>query len=191
VGELEEDAGAAAVVEQPAAAAIREQRAEAVHDHLVPAPALARVAAGEEAVVATLVELAEPLGPDPRMAVQEPAIRAAHHVVAPAPVAPLRREQRLHPLLPAERAADDLLDVAQADALCVLGAGHRRRAGEPELPAGLVHRGGGRHRVGTQLRGRHRPPRDPAHRRHDTLGGLGRAFLQQHRRSLTGRAAGR
>ena len=147
VGELHEQPRPAAVVEQPPAASVGEQIAEGVHGDGVALLARAGVAAGEEAVVATLVQLAQPLRPDARMPVQEAARRAADHVVAPAPVAPLGRQQRLHLLLAAQRAADHLLDVAQPDPLRVLGAGQHRGARDPQPPARLVHRGCERQRV--------------------------------------------
>ena len=67
-----------------------------VHHHPVAALALAPVPAGEELVVLARVELAEPLRADAGVAVEEAAGGAAHDVVAPAPVAALGREQRLH-----------------------------------------------------------------------------------------------
>jgi hypothetical protein len=157
VGQLEEEARAAAEVEQPASRAVGEQLAERVHHHPVAALALAPVPAGQELVVLAGVQLAEPLRPDPRVAVEEAARGAAHDVVAPPPVLPLGREQRLHGVVAAERAGDHLLDVAHPDALGVLGGGHLRRAEEPPAPAGLVERRGGGHGVGPQLLRRQRP----------------------------------
>ena len=147
VGELHEQPRPAAEVEQPPAASVGEQIAEGVHGDGVALLARAGVAAGEETVVATLVQLAQPLRPDARMPVQEAARRAAHHVVAPAPVPPFGRQQRLHLLLAAQRAADHLLDVAQADPLRVLGAGQHRGARDPQPPARLVHGGCERQRI--------------------------------------------
>ena len=140
---LHERAVPAPEVEQPPPAAVVEQRREGVEHQLVAAAARLGVVAGEELVVALGVEVAEPVRADPRMAVQEPAARAADDVVVAPP--PARVEQRLHARLAAQRAADDLLDALVAalqprHRRGVLLAGHHRRAPDPPRPAQLVER---------------------------------------------------
>ena len=137
VGELEEESGAAAVVEQPPLAARREQRREAVHDPAVAVLAAARVVTGQEpGVVAAAVEVAEPLGPDARIAVQEAAAGAAHDAVAPAS-RPARREERLQLTPAAEPATEQLLARLDRDGRAVLLDAQRRPAPEPRAPPQL------------------------------------------------------
>ena len=87
------------------------------------------------------VQLAEPLGTDPGLPIEEPAVGTADDVVAPAAaLAGHRLEQRLEPLLAAEIARDDLLDLRDAGARGVLRSRDQRRAAQHPRPACRVVR---------------------------------------------------
>src|SRR3954451_7516168 len=84
VCDLEEEAVAAAEVQQPPPVAGPEQPAKRRHRHLVAADAVVRVLPGQELRVAPgRIEVAKSLGPDPGMAEQEAAVGAADDVVVP------------------------------------------------------------------------------------------------------------
>jgi len=111
--QVEEAPGAAAEVQQTPPATVVEQRREGVEDELVAPSALGAVVPGEEVRVVLLVQPAEALGPDPRVAVEQAAARAADHVVAAlAPLWSMGDEQRLDAPHAAQVAADRVLDLA-------------------------------------------------------------------------------
>ena len=133
------------------------------HRRLVAADPLARVLAGEELRVAPgAVEVAEPLGPDAGMPVEQAAGRAADHVVVPARhLAPVvvGVQQRLHAPVTAQHAADGDLDLRApargiGDPRRVLLRRQLGRPADPRRPAELEQPVGARERQVPRRAGR-------------------------------------
>nr|BFE80940.1 hypothetical protein GCM10020093_035410 [Planobispora longispora] len=138
LGQLQEEPGPAPEVQQPPpplpVVAVVEHGAEGVHGQPVAALAAGGVVPGEEAAVVVGVEVAQTLGPDVGVAVEEAARRAAHHPVAPLPLAVGGREERLLARVTAHMAGDELLDLPEIRLFPVIVQCDHRSAAEPHLP---------------------------------------------------------